>query len=166
VEAVWTVILHHIPEACLVYWVGLGLVGAKLPLRRVAPVAGAIGISVYFFRTFLFPWHVPALMVVQAIVQRFFFRVSWHTSLASVFISFILLNVGEAVLALIVFPTLMLSLDDVFMSPLLSLVMGWTSLLPLALASLAVYRLGWVLIPLHADSQRQRHDVDGVSSSG
>lgn len=153
-EAFWTIILHHIPEACLIYWVGLGLVGAKLPLRRVLPVGGAVGVLVHLFRIVLFPWHVVALMVVHAIIQRFYFRVSWKTSLASVFISFILINVGEALLALVVFPVFSLSPERVFATPLLYVVVGWVALMPLALAAFGSYGRGWTIIPLHVKSSQ------------
>ena len=128
---------------------GLGLVGAKPPFRRVLPVAAVVGILVRIGRSTFFPWHVPVLMVVQAIVHRFYFRVSWPASLAGVFISFFLLNVGEAFLALVVFPTFSLSPEHVYTTPVLYVVMGWISQIPLALAALGAYRREWTIIPLH-----------------
>lgn len=165
-EAVWTIILHHIPEACLLTFSGLGLVGVHLSLRRLTPFALVFGIMVHLFRATFFPWHVVVLMTVQAIAQRYYFQISWGTSLAAVSIGFILLNAGEAFLALALFPLLRITLDDVLMSPILSLVMGWTTLIPLVIAAVAVARWGWVIIPLHPGKRSRAEGADEVSRHG
>lgn len=165
-EVLWTIILHHIPEAFLFAYSGLGLVGVHLSLKRLVPFALVFGVIVHALRVAIFPWHVVALMAVQAVAQRYYFHVSWGASLAAVSISLILLNAGEALLALALFLALQISLDDILTSPLLSLLMGWTTLIPLLIAAVAVGRWGWVLIPLHSGDAPRAGGADEVSGHG
>ena|GEM_PF-2933337 len=149
-EAVLTLILYHIPEACFFTLSGLGLVGLKVPAKRWLPLVLAFGIIVQVMRRVFFPWHIPLLAIIQAVVQKYYFRISWLTSIGAVFVSLILVNIGEAVLALIVFPLLSLSAERVFNDPVLYVVMGWVTQIPLAVATLGAYQRGWVIIPLHS----------------
>lgn len=152
-EALSTLILYHIPEACLFTAAGLGIVGFKTPLRRLLTFGLAFGIIVQVVRTGLFPWHIPVLALLQVIAQRYYFRISWVTSVGAVFVSLILTNLGEALLALVVFPLLSLSAEEVFNTPVLYIVMGWVTLVPLLVAALGSHRWSWVIIPLHGDDR-------------
>lgn len=150
-EALTTLFLHHIPEACFFALAGLGLVGFKTAVRQWFPFVLAFGIVVHVARLQFFPWHVPVLAALQAVAQRYYFRISWVTSIGAVFVSLILLNLGEAMIALAVFPILSLSAQQVLHDPGLYVAIGWGTQIPLVVATLGVYRWGWVILPLHGD---------------
>lgn len=153
-DLVWKVILLQIPQAFLFTYASTGLVGKKLAMRSLLPFAVVFGVIIEILRQTVFPWHALTLVVIQGIVQRYYFRMGWGTSFAAVFLGFLMINVGEVFLALAILPVLGWSLNTQDLPRLLA--MGWMALIPLLVASYGVYRWNWVLFPLDIARRGER----------
>ncbi|QZY54270.1 hypothetical protein [Crassaminicella profunda] len=89
-------ILGSIPEAVLMSWAGLILMGNKPSFRKVVIVGILQGVSVYFIRKYMgFGVHTFTIILTFTIYTYFFMRVKWGVAIFSVIIPFIIVMMVE-----------------------------------------------------------------------
>lgn len=96
------------------------------------------------------------MLFVQGVIQRYYFQVGWGTSFTAAFLAFLMLNLGEAIIALAVLPLLGYTLSAVLQDSLGVYILGWLAQLPLLVAAFGVHRWGWVLFPLGSERRGER----------
>ena len=82
------VILGAIPEAILILWAGLHLMGVRPPIKRLILVGVLQGISGYFVRRYFdFGLHVFLQSAILILYTYYIIRVKWVTAAFAVIIS-------------------------------------------------------------------------------
>lgn len=126
------------------------MVGVRPPLRAVLPLSLGLGVLVEVLRNTIFPYHAVAMLFVQGVAQKYYFRVGWAASFAAAFLAFLLLNVGEMITAILVLPRFGHSVNDLLAYTAGQVAVGWLSQVLLIVAAFGVRRREWVLFPLES----------------
>jgi len=143
-------ILGLTPQALLILYAPLGLVGAPTTLRRVIVPGLFLATVVTLTRSvsFLFGWHIPIFLATYLILARLFRFASLLGALAAVSLSFVLVVLADVLLTAPMLGLLGLEYEDVINNPWLYIMFLWMESLFLVVAALLVKWKGFVLLPI------------------
>lgn len=90
-------ILGGVPEAFLLTYVGLGLVGIKTSLQNYTKIVSCYFVGLIVFRGLinLYGMHSLVLCLFLALLFKFFLRINWKLSIIGALFGFVLLFLGE-----------------------------------------------------------------------
>ncbi|WZL73776.1 hypothetical protein QBE52_03305 [Clostridiaceae bacterium 35-E11] len=96
------VILGSIPEAILIVWAGLNLMGVRPDRKKVVFIGILQGISSYFIRRHLdFGPHIIAQVILLILYTYLIIRVKWVTAIAAISLSFVIVILVEGSLIIL-----------------------------------------------------------------
>lgn len=152
-------IFGTLPQVFLLLYGPLGLVGVTLTLRRLIVPALLLTAIVSATRSVpaLLGWHIPIFLFAYLGVSKLFNLTRPIAALASAALSFILVALGDAAVALPVLGVFGLKYDEIIKNELLHTLFVWVESLPLLIAALIVRFTPFVLIPI---ARLQRHKND------
>jgi len=132
------------------FYAPLGLVGAKTAIKRLILPAVMLTLLVSITRSVpsLFGWHIPIFLVIYLGIAKGLRLTSFIAALASAALSFILVALGDVILALPVLNLFNLGLDDVMSNWMINVGFAWLESVLLLAAALLVKYKSFVLIPV------------------
>lgn len=135
---VW--LLLAIPEGIMMVFAGLGCLGVRRPGKTVAAVGFAVGTTSSILRMVV-PggFHVPFVLVAYIILVATVMKVSAKTAVVACFVSTLLVNLGQIVVALPVLRITGLSFASTLTSLPLHLAFGWLGDVVLLIAACWVF---------------------------
>ncbi|KXG75667.1 hypothetical protein [Thermotalea metallivorans] len=90
------VILGAIPEAILILWAGLSLLGVRPSWKKLIMVGILQGISAYFIRRYtVFGWHTVVQLITLVIYTCIFVKVNIPTAAIAALLSFAVITIIE-----------------------------------------------------------------------
>lgn len=143
-------VLSIVPQVLLVLYAPLGLVGARVPIRRVIVPTLIIALVVAVTRSLpsLIGWHIFIFLATYIVVVRAFRLTTLLGALAAASLSFILVALSDI---LVIAPALAIwgiGYEDIVDSAWTHICFGWLeSVIPL-LAAILVKWKSFVLIPI------------------
>lgn len=149
-----------LPQAFLLLYAPLGLVGAKSSLRRLIVPALILTAVMTLTRSVpaLFGWHIPLFLITYLAVARLFRLTEVIAAVAAAALSFILVSLGDVVVAVPVLRLFDIAFDEVWENPTLYLFFGWLEAVILLIVAVLVKTKSLVLIPI-ARSLRARGEM-------
>lgn len=138
------------PQMFLNFYAPLGLVGAKTPFKKLIVPAVMLTVMVSITRSIpdLFGWHIPIFLLLYLGIARALQITTFITALASGALSFILVALGDVVLALPVLNLFGLRFDDVISNWVIHVGFLWLESIILLVAAMLVSFRSFVLIPV------------------
>lgn len=143
-------VLAIVPQTLLVLYAPLGLIGARMPIRRVIVPTLIIALVVAVTRSIpaLIGWHIFIFLAAYIVVVRAFRLATLLGALAAASLSFILVALSDI---LVIAPALAIwriGYEDIVDSPWMHIGFGWLeSIIPLFAAILVKWK-SFVLIPI------------------
>jgi len=141
-------LLQGWPEAILMIWAGLLLVGVK-PKFKYLLIAGLIDSAIVaWIRTFNMPFgmHIPLAILVGTIVVYFLLKIEFKAALAGVLIGFIFLIVFESIFIPIMLKMFNLTFEQVLANTAIRILIGLPQEIMLALIIFLCLRFNFNLI--------------------
>ncbi|HHY97230.1 MAG TPA: hypothetical protein GX509_00675 [Firmicutes bacterium] len=144
---VW--ILFAVPEGLMMVIAGLGLLGIRRPFRKMALAGVLVGTGTMIFRAFI-PngYHVPLVLIFYCLLLVLVLRVSAKTSILACFLSSILINLGQLLIALPILRIAGLSFQDTLANIWLHIGFGWLGEIIILICSIMVIVRRRPLIPV------------------
>lgn len=144
---VW--LLLAVPEGIMMVFTGLGSLGVRRSGKAIAGVGFAVGTASVLSRV-VFPagYHVPMVLLVYTILVVLVLKVSVKTAVLACFISSLLVNLGQLVVAFPVLRLTGLSVADTLANAGLHLAFGWAGETMLVIGTIYVRLKGHLLFPV------------------
>jgi hypothetical protein len=140
-------LLFYIEEAAFLAYLGLALIGIRLPFKKVAIIAVLHGLGVYAVRSFYvlmnipFGTHTIILLCIFIILLKTIGKVRWGTAAIGALLSFIILILSEAFILPPVYDGLSLSLEKVLSQGWLNIIMGYVITLVVAVKKITLVQI-------------------------
>lgn len=154
------------PEAAIVTYVGLGLVGVQPPIKRLIAAAAVFGALVPVVRAALGVGpHVVITMVGLPIIVMLFTRVRWYAAVIGAALGVVILSLSEMIiyapLALLSFP-----IQEVLEITWLRVLLAWVCLGPSVYLAYLIRKRGFHIFSLGAYETEGAYQTEAASDKG